>query len=183
MKSGMRSRRHGYTMVVVLFVWLGVLAACSNEPPAPVAPTSAPAAVIPTLAPTTASETPASAAEGNTGTDAALTGLPESIVALLPSANVAHGGELVVQQGCTACHSMEKDMKVIGPSFYASGQIAATRVAGESAGLYLYNSILHPNQYVVDTFLPGLMPQTYGDQLSEQELADVIAYLLTLQAE
>jgi cytochrome c551/c552 len=109
-------------------------------------------------------------------------GLPASIAALLPTADPVRGSELALQNGCSACHSLDEGVKVVGPSWYDLGNHAATRVAGESAPLYLYNSIVLPNQYILEGFLANLMPQTYADQLSEQEMADLIAYLLTLRA-
>jgi cytochrome c551/c552 len=107
--------------------------------------------------------------------------LPPTIAALLPNADPEHGRELTVQYGCTACHALEEGANVVGPSWYNIGAIAATRVPDESAAFYLYHSIVEPNRFVVEGFLPNLMPQTYQEQLSEQELADVIQYLLTLQ--
>ena len=71
-------------------------------------------------------------------------------------------------------------MKVVGPSWYNLANNAATRIAGKSAPLYLYHSITLPNQHILEGFLPNLMPQTYADQLGEQDMADLIAYLLTL---
>ena len=62
-------------------------------------------------------------------------------------------------------------------------ETAATRVEGESAPAYFYNSIVHPNDYVVDGYAPGVMIQTYGDTLSDQDLADIIGYLLTLKGQ
>ncbi len=184
----MKSDIKGYKTLAALLISLCLLAACGDAPAATTVPATAPPAAIPTLAPTAIAAPPgapptAASASADFSADTLYAGLPDTLAELLPNADVAHGGELAVQKGCTACHSLDKDMKVIGPSFYAVGQIAAERVAGEGAALYLYNSIIHPNQTVVETFLPGLMPQTYGEQLSEQELADLIAYLLTLQGE
>ncbi len=188
----MRSSIKGCKSFAALLILLCLLAACSDAPAATTVPTTAPSAAIPTLASTVADAvadaTPGTQPAGSTdsessSTDTTYAGLPDTLAGLLPNADVVHGGELAVQQGCTACHSLDKDMRVIGPSFYDVGQVAAARVAGEGAAFYLYNSIIHPNQYVVETFLPGLMPQTYGEQLSEQDLADLIAYLLTRQGE
>jgi hypothetical protein len=56
-------------------------------------------------------------------------------------------------------------------------------VAGQSAEFYLYNSIIHPNDFVVEGFLPNLMPQLYEATLTEEQIAHMIAYLLTLRGE
>lgn len=186
-------------ILAAILLFLFVLSACSSTQDQTIAAAGAatpPAVDIPTLAPTALGEVaavkptppavlpsePISSADGasNIAIDA---GLPAPIAALLPTADTAHGSELTVQKGCTACHSLEEGVKLVGPSWYNLGNLAAERVAGESAVLYLYNSIIDPNQYVVESYLPGLMIQTYAEQLSDQELADLIAYLLTLKAE
>jgi hypothetical protein len=48
-----------------------------------------------------------------------------------------------------------------------------------SAADYARNSILNPAAYVVSGFA-NLMYAQYGQQLSPQETADLIAYILTL---
>jgi hypothetical protein len=45
--------------------------------------------------------------------------------------------------------------------------------------MYIYESILRPNAYVVDGFQKGLMPQTFETTLTPQQLADLLAFLLT----
>ena len=83
------------------------------------------------------------------------------------------------QAGCTACHSLEPDVTLVGPSLAGVATRAAQRVPGMSAAEYLKQSLLDPNAYVVEGFPKGVMP-TY-DGLSEQELQDLIAFLLTLK--
>jgi hypothetical protein len=34
---------------------------------------------------------------------------------------------------------------------------------------------------VVPPFAPGIMPKTYGETLTDQDMADLIAYLLTIK--
>ena len=57
---------------------------------------------------------------------------------------------------------------------------AGTVVAGQSAEQYLTQSILEPNAHVVEGFPQGVMP-SYKGVLSDAELKDVVAYLLTLK--
>lgn len=138
----------------------------------------------PTTPPLTATQAPtATSAPAASNAAPAVGDLPAAIADLLPSADPAAGQPLTVNKGCTACHALEKGARLVGPSWYSVGATAGERVAGQSAEAYLYNSILHPNDYVVPDFLPNLMPANYNDLLSEQELAEIIAYLLTLQGE
>ncbi|MCE7983627.1 MAG: hypothetical protein DYG89_20835 [Caldilinea sp. CFX5] len=169
--------------LALLMVLLGVVACSAAEGQSlPPTATSEPATDVATAIP------PANGAANNQNgsadsatNEADSAGLPATIAALLPNADPEHGRELTVQYGCTACHASEEGVNVVGPSWYNVGAIAATRVPDESAAFYLYHSIVQPNQHVVEGFLPNLMPQSYQEQLSEQELADMIQYLLTLQ--
>jgi len=168
------------TWGVALLLVLLLVGACSSaegqsELPTITTPTATPAAAVPTLA------TSAAISQTNPTGDADVAGLPAALAVRLSTANATHGSELAQQLGCTACHALEAGVTLVGPSWYQIGAVAATRVPGESAALYLYHSIIDPNQHVVEGFLPNLMPQTYGEQLSEQDLADLMQYLLTLQ--
>ena len=83
------------------------------------------------------------------------------------------------QAGCTSCHSLEPDVTLVGPSLAGVATRAAQRVPGMSAAEYLKQSLLNPNAYVVEGFPQGVMPTYKG--LSEQDLQDLIAFLLTLK--
>ena len=49
--------------------------------------------------------------------------------------------------------------------------------------MYLYSSITDPNDHIVDGYTSGVMPETYSVDLSEQDLADLLTYLLSQRAE
>lgn len=83
--------------------------------------------------------------------------------------------------GCITCHSLEPDVVIVGPSHAGVGARAGTYVAGMSAEDYLHESIVSPDAHIVDGFTPGVMYQNFGAELNEQEIADLVAYLLTLQ--
>jgi mono/diheme cytochrome c family protein len=106
--------------------------------------------------------------------------LPAEIAAAMEEADPDRGQQIAQLQGCYACHSLEKDARVVGPSWYALGDHAVTRVEGESPAHYLYNSIVHPNQFINEGYPANVMPQIYADTLSLQQIADLIAYSLTL---
>jgi hypothetical protein len=50
-----------------------------------------------------------------------------------------------------------------------------------SAAEYLRESIVEPDAYVVEGFQPGTMTGDFDTVLTEQEIDDLVAYLLTLQ--
>ncbi|MCB0102654.1 MAG: hydrogenase iron-sulfur subunit [Anaerolineales bacterium] len=86
-----------------------------------------------------------------------------------------------VNAGCRICHSLTKDERIIGPSFYGIADRAADRVPGMTAEEYLYQSIVDPNAYVVSGYPEGQMIQNFGDILTEEQIQDLIAFLMTLE--
>ena len=86
-----------------------------------------------------------------------------------------------VNAGCRICHSLVKDERIIGPSFYGIADRAGERIPGMSAEEYLRQSILDPNAYVVPGYPEGQMLQTFGDLLTEEQVQDLIAFLMTLK--
>jgi cytochrome c2 len=125
------------------------------------------------VAPATPTTTPAPAGDS-----------PEALraeLAALPPGDAPDGQALFSAVGCVACHSLEPGVRIVGPSLAGMAARAAARTAGYSAQLYLYESITRPNAYVVEGFPSGVMPQDFKQRLKPQELANVIAFLLTEQ--
>jgi cytochrome c2 len=102
-------------------------------------------------------------------------------LAALPKGNPDAGQAAFTTAGCVACHSLEPDVKIVGPSQAGIATRAAARKPGYSAEVYLYESITRPNLYVVEGFQPDLMPKTFKETLKPQEIADLIAFLMTLK--
>ena len=107
----------------------------------------------------------------------------------LPAGDAANGEALATSKGCAACHITTNN----GPAWAASagqpgiGDRAATRFSQEdytgaatSAEQYLLESIVSPSAYVVPGFVIQ-MPANFGQSLTAQETADLIAYMLTLK--
>ena len=149
----------------------------ATEPTATVAPavTEAPAATEPpavTEAPA-ATEPPAAAPPATSGD-------PEAGKALFNQPVFQSSGGIA--SGCYTCHYVEASRgNFTGPNLAGVGSRAATTVSGQSAAEYLHTSIVKPNDYVVQGFVAGLMPQNYGEVLTEEQINNLVAYLLTLQ--
>ncbi|MGD8623809.1 MAG: cytochrome c [Anaerolineae bacterium] len=94
-------------------------------------------------------------------------------------------GKTVFEQtaapACTTCHSLEAGVTLVGPSLATIGADAGSMVPGQSAEEYLRESVVSPNAHVVEGFGSNLMPQDYGTQLSEQQIDDLVAYMLSLK--
>jgi len=86
-----------------------------------------------------------------------------------------------VNAGCRICHSLEKNEKIIGPSFYGIADRAGERVPGLTAEEYLHQSIVNPNAFVVPGYPEGQMIQNFGTILTEEQINDLIAFLMTME--
>jgi len=101
----------------------------------------------------------------------------------LPSGDATRGAALFTQTisgapACSTCHSLDGST-LVGPSLKGFAAIAPTRIQGMSAVDYARTSILQPASYVVSGF-PNVMWGQYAQQLTPQQTADLIAYILTL---
>lgn len=89
-------------------------------------------------------------------------------------------GQRVFKRDCATCHSTKPGVNLVGPSMDGIASRAGTREEGMDSKGYLQLSIIKPSEYVVDGFVDQ-MPATFGSSLTEEELENVIAYLLTLE--
>lgn len=90
--------------------------------------------------------------------------------------------------GCITCHSVEAtddpmQPSPVGPSHYGLADRAGDYVEGMSGEAYIRESIVEPDAHVVEGFPEGVMYQNYGDDLTDQQINDLVAYLMTLNAE
>jgi cytochrome c2 len=107
------------------------------------------------------------------------------IIEAIASANPDHGAELFITTNvtgfaCVACHYPDKEDRLVGPGLLHVPVRAADRVSGESAEIYLYHSIINPGAYVVSDYPDMVMPRNYSEVYTEQDIFDLVAYLLTL---
>lgn len=85
------------------------------------------------------------------------------------------------QAGCVTCHSLEEGVVLIGPSLAQIGAEAGDRVSGQSAEEYLRTSIVEPDQYVVEGFSAGSMPAALSEELSDEQVDNLVAFMMTLK--
>ncbi len=55
-------------------------------------------------------------------------------------------------------------------------------VAGQSAEEYIRRSIVDPDDYLAGGFQEGIHFRGYGEALSQAEINDLVAYLLTFKS-
>lgn len=87
-----------------------------------------------------------------------------------------------VNFACATCHYQDREDQLVGPGLLNVGVRAETRVPGQTAAEYIHNSILTPSAFVVPNFPDQLMPQIYSQVFTEEQISDIIAYLLTLHS-
>jgi mono/diheme cytochrome c family protein len=87
----------------------------------------------------------------------------------------------VASPPCSSCHSIEAGVTLVGPSLAGIGSAAGTIESGTSAEEYLKQSIVDPNAYITPGFGGNIMPASYGTQLTEKQINDLVAYLMTLK--
>jgi mono/diheme cytochrome c family protein len=104
--------------------------------------------------------------ETTTGTE---TGAPEQ-----PSGDPAAGKEIFMttaQPPCASCHTLQEANATgtVGPNLdeVLKGKDAA----------FIHESIVNPDAEIATGFSAGIMPAVYGDQLNDQQLADLVAFL------
>ncbi len=83
--------------------------------------------------------------------------------------------------GCSGCHS---NAAVAPPTEGTWTRVENERLldpqfAGYTGEEYLAESIIHPGEFTVPNYTPGIMPTNFGDRMSYQQLADIIAFLMT----
>ena len=94
---------------------------------------------------------------------------------------IFNGATLGASAGCQICHSLRPDVQLVGPSLAGVATRAETRVPGLTAEAYLMQSLVDPDAYVVAGFQPGQMRPDLAETLSQQELDDLVAFMLTLR--
>jgi mono/diheme cytochrome c family protein len=91
-----------------------------------------------------------------------------------PSGDPAAGKQVFTasaQPPCGSCHTLSEAG--------ATGQVGPNLddvLKGKNAD-FIHESIVDPNAEIASGFTAGVMPQTYGDQLDDKQLADLVAFL------
>jgi mono/diheme cytochrome c family protein len=91
---------------------------------------------------------------------------------------VSRGQALWEAAGCAVCHQIGANGGDAGPDLSRIASVAASRVPDLSAEAYLRESFLLPNLFVVEGYAASA---GCGGVLSQRQLDDLIAYLLTLE--
>ena len=92
--------------------------------------------------------------------------------------------ELFAAMGCTGCHNLNEmqtdtNRGPVGPNMGNLASNAASRIEGMSAHDYIVQSIMDPNAFIVDGYNPNIMTQTFGEQMTEEEINSLSDWLIS----
>jgi mono/diheme cytochrome c family protein len=95
---------------------------------------------------------------------------------------VARGRSVFIEAGCAGCHTIAGlSAAEVGPDLSDVANVAATRRPELTAEEYLRESVLIPNAHIVAGFEQGAGSSMCGGVLSEEQLDELVAFLLTLK--
>lgn len=99
--------------------------------------------------------------------------------ALSNEEQLARGRKGFAGAGCTDCHGSDAGgVADAGPSLLGIGAVAGERMSGVNAAEYLRASVLVPAVYLVQGYEQA---PSCGGVVSDAQLADLVAYLLTVK--
>ena len=149
--------------------------------------------ILPMLAAGCAGATPAATVPPTTAPTATEATIPtsavsdEQLAAAATVGDIAAGEDLFDTQvegapdsvKCSTCHSLDGKDSPDGPTLAGISAVAADRVDGMTDVDYLRQSIVDPYEFTIDGEWRFAMPYRYSDLLSEDEIDNLIAFLLT----
>lgn len=96
---------------------------------------------------------------------------------------VSRGQKWSQTSGCLSCHSVD-GKKAIGPTWkgLAGSDVEltdGTTVKADDA--YLLKSIVEPNAQIAVGYPPNIMPSTYTQSLTDDQIKDILAYMKSLK--
>jgi cytochrome c oxidase subunit 2 len=101
------------------------------------------------------------------------TGPVEGTLPKAQPANPAEGKKVFDSNGCGSCHTLA--------AANATGKVGPDlddALKGKDDA-FIKESVTDPNAEIAQGFSPGIMPQSYGSQLTSQQLNDLVAFLKT----
>ena len=95
---------------------------------------------------------------------------------------VARGRQVFLDRGCGGCHTVDGlTAGTVGPILTNIATVAETRVPGQTAEDYIHESIVNPSAHVVEGFPDNVMPKNFEELISQEQLNDLVAFLLSLE--
>ena len=93
---------------------------------------------------------------------------------------IQRGRQVYQEKSCGSCHRIGSSGGTTGPDLTRIGTLAATRKAGLGAEDYIIESVRDPGAYIVPGF-PDTMPRGLDRGMTQEDLDDLVQYLMTLR--
>ena len=113
-----------------------------------------------------------------TGEDIGAAAEPQAAAAAsesAPPSNLTDPQELIKANACLGCHKIGSEGVVMGPDL--------SHIGSRADAAYIRRAILNPDADVAKGFeaLKGVMPKTFGQQLTAAQLESIVDYLSSLK--
>jgi len=97
------------------------------------------------------------------------------------SGNAAAGKAVFASAGCAACHTFQPAgaTGTIGPNLDTAPAADAKLDNNMSLAAFVKESIVSPDAYIPKGYPKGVMPSTFGSQLSSTQLNDLVAFIVS----
>jgi len=108
----------------------------------------------------------------------------EAAAAAAAQTPLGRGQQLVAQNGCTGCHSVDGSSTGIAPTWkglYQSQVKLNNGTAVTADAAYLTESIVSPSAKIVAGFQDNVMPKTFGTALTQSQISDIVTYIESLK--
>jgi cytochrome c oxidase subunit 2 len=95
---------------------------------------------------------------------------------------VGCGQKLATENACLGCHSID-GTALAGPTWlgvYGSEETLTDGTTVTVDDAYLIDSIKNPNANVVEGFVENVMPQTFGETLTDEQIDSIVAFIASL---
>lgn len=104
-------------------------------------------------------------------------GVPEEIMAEIPTVDVATAEDIRLKHGCIGCHSLD-GTDLAGPTWKGLGNRAVSRVKGESPAFYIYQSIVAPSDFLAEGRTDQMTSRNFKETMTPAEIATMIQFVL-----
>jgi len=97
--------------------------------------------------------------------------------------NATAGKALFASSSCSSCHTFTPAgaTGTIGPNLDTAPTASAKADGNMNLAAFVKQSIVDPNAYIAKGYHSGLMPTTFGTQLSAKQIDDLVAFVLSGQ--
>jgi mono/diheme cytochrome c family protein len=110
----------------------------------------------------------------------ALSSTPSPTIAGFLAPDAALGKVVFTTSGCSACHDVTGKHVTVGPSLTNIVTMAKALFPDSPVESYLRQSIIEPDRYTSPGYPAGVMPKNYQTLLTNAQINNVIAYLMTM---